>query len=82
MPMGASIHANVTASRSVEVGSARLGDLVEHADRLVGFVRAVRAGIRERYGCFLVSEVRVLLKKEPPPVRNVGGVNDRLRRPL
>jgi hypothetical protein len=63
----------------VEVGSTRLGDLVEHADRFVGVVWAVRADISERSGCFLVSEVRVLLKKEPPPVRNIGGVNDRLQ---
>ena len=46
---------------------------------LVGVVWAVRADIRERSGCFLVSQMRVLLKKEPPPVRNVGGVNDRLQ---
>src|ERR1700722_6066274 len=64
------------APGSVEVGPARLGDLVEHADHLVG---VVWAGIGERCGCLLVSEVRVLLKKEPPPVSNVGGVNDRLQ---
>jgi hypothetical protein len=60
-------------------GSARLGDLAEHAGRLVGVVWAVQAGARERSGYFLVCEVRVLLKKEPPPVRNVGRVNDRLQ---
>ena len=40
--MRASIHANVTVSRSVEVGPARLGNLVEHADRLVGVIWALR----------------------------------------
>lgn len=64
---------------SEEVVSARLGDLVEHADRLVDVVWDLRAGIRERSGYLLVSEMRVLLKKEPPPVGNVGGVNDRLQ---
>src|SRR5690242_12989164 len=78
--MRASIHANVTVSCSEEVGSARLGNLVEHADRLVGVIWALRGDIREPGGCFLVSEVRVFLKKEPPPVCNVGGVNDRLQR--
>ena len=78
--MRGSIRGNVTVSRSVEVGPARLGDLVEHADRLVGVFWAVRVDIRQRSWCFLVSEVRVLLKKEPPPVRNVGGINDRLQR--
>ena len=48
----------------MEVGSARLGEFVDHTDRLVG---VVRAGIGRRYGCFLVDEVWILLKKEPPP---------------
>jgi len=61
---------------SAEVGSARLGELIDHADRLVGVVRASRAETGKQAGCVLVVEVWVLVKEEPPPIHNIGGVDD------
>jgi hypothetical protein len=57
---------------SAEVGSTGLGDLAQHADRLVG---VVWDHFSKRSGWVLFSKVRVLLKEETPPVCNVGGVN-------
>ena len=63
----------------MEVGATRLVELAEHADRLVGVVWAVRTVTGKRSGSFLASKVWVLLEQETPPVRDVGGVNDRFQ---
>lgn len=67
---------------SAKVRSAGLYQLVEHADLLVGNVflddGPFRHQVTNRFGCFLISKVRVLLKKEPPSVLSIGDVNDPL----
>ena len=69
---------SVNFPESAEVRSTRLGELAEHADRLVGVLRAIRVHTKKRSLSFLASEVWVLLEEETPPVCNIGGVNDSL----
>lgn len=71
--------ASVQCPESAKVGATRLGEFADHADCLIGVISAVRTDTTKRSGRFLVTELWVLLQEEPPPVRNVGGVNDRLQ---
>lgn len=68
--------AGVSRPRSAKVRPARVGDLVQNANHLIGVVSAVLAGVGEQFECFLISEMWVLLQKEALAVLKVSGVND------